>query len=85
MAIVKTDEKEVEVKDGSILRKACEELGVLFPCGGMGVCGGCLVEILEGAENLTEPTDAEKDMFLESNQRLACQCKIMRGTVKITF
>ena len=85
MAILKTENKEIQLKDGSLIRNACEELGVPFPCNGMGVCGGCIIEILEGAENLTEPTEAEKEMFLGKNQRLACQCKIKKGTVKIAF
>lgn len=51
-----------------------------------GVCGTCTINVLEGAENLSEKTDQEKDSLImfgaKDNQRLACQCKV-KGDVKI--
>ena len=65
----------------------CQRVGsrMVFGCGA-GVCGTCLMNVLEGKDNLSKPTDQEKDslkMFnAKPNQRLACQCKVM-GDVKI--
>lgn len=78
--------EEVEVKDGSPIAQACEEAGVPFACT-EGVCGTCVIEIKEGFQNLSSPTREEED-FLGANpsrERLACQCKLKHGDVKITF
>ena len=48
-------------------------------CGGIGICGRCRVEVLQGSENLTPPTRFEK----ESEQRLACQA-VVRGDCTVT-
>ena len=82
MAKIKTDEKEVEVADGSAIKSACEELGVLFSCED-GVCGTCLIEVEDGMDNLSICTKKEKNMGIDGNFRLACQCKIKDGEVKI--
>lgn len=84
MAKLKTDDKEVEVQDGGRINEAAQELGVPIGCDA-GVCGVCEIEIVEGAENLSEPTDEEKNMGMTGNKRLACQCKIKSGEVKIKF
>lgn len=78
--------EEVELEDNSPIAEVCEEAGVPFACT-EGVCGTCVIEIEEGGENLTPPTQEEED-FLGSGccrERLACQCKIKQGTVKIRF
>ena len=79
--------QEVELKDGSEIGEACESAGVPFACGSAGICGSCMVEVVEGMENLSEMTEAEKAFIGEddSDNRLACQCKILRKTVKIRF
>lgn len=77
---------EVELQDGEAIATACEEAGVPFACT-EGVCGTCVIEIKEGQENLNTPTQEEED-FLGAgtcNERLACQCKINGGCVKISF
>lgn len=79
--------QEFDLEDGSSITEPCEKVGIPFACAGAGICGSCLVEVTEGKENLSEPTQAEKD-FLgedETTKRLACQCKIMQGTVKLKF
>ena len=77
--------KEVELTDGSSIRDICEKEGVPMGCS-EGVCGMCVIEVLEGMENLSDPTAPEKDFFGEiKNERLACQCNIKSGTVKIKF
>ncbi len=77
---------EVELPDGSDIREPCEKQGIPFACS-EGVCGSCIIEVMEGLENLSEPTQAEKDFFGDDveSERLACQCKIKSGTVKIKF
>lgn len=80
-----TDE-EVELPDGSKIAESCEEAGVPFACT-EGVCGTCVVEVLEGHENLSSPTQEEKDFLGDDayNERLACQCTLKQGQVTLTF
>lgn len=88
MAILRFNhsEEEVELPDDSSLAEACEEAGVPFACT-EGVCGTCVIEVKEGMENLSLPTQEEKDFLGEETcgERLACQCKIRQGKVTITF
>ena len=51
---VKTNESK-EVQDGEPIQKASEELGVPFNCTN-GICGTCMIDIVEGEENLSELT-----------------------------
>lgn len=78
--------EEIELPDGAPIAEACEEAGVPFACT-EGVCGTCVIEIKEGKDNLSKPTQEEED-FLGSgpcDERLACQCRIKQGNVRITF
>lgn len=78
--------EEVELDDDSPIAEACEEAGVPFACT-EGVCGTCVIVIKEGRENLSLPTQEENDFLGEGtcDERLACQCKIKKGCVKISF
>ncbi len=77
--------EEAEVEDGEPLHEACEEAGVPFACT-EGVCGTCVIEVVEGMENLSPLTQEEKDFLGEqTKERLACQCKMKSGKVKILF
>lgn len=79
------DGDEVEIADGSEIQQACEEQGVPFACT-EGVCGTCVIEVDEGMDNLSEFTEAEEDFLGElDTERLACQCKINQGCVKVKF
>ena len=78
------DGKEVNVKDNSPIKEACEDLGVPFGCQN-GICGVCTIEIVEGAENLQPLNDREQVMGCNSKKRLACQCKIKKGNIKIKY
>lgn len=80
-----TDE-EVELPDGSKIAEACEEAGVPFACT-EGVCGTCVVEVMEGHDNLSAPTQEEKDFLGDDayQERLACQCTLKKGSVTLTF
>lgn len=78
--------EEVELPNGSSIAEACETAGVPFACS-EGVCGTCVIEILDGADNLSPPTEEETDFLGDDagEERLACQTKILRGTVTVRF
>ncbi len=86
------EEKEVVVAHGSNLReKALQNQvdiytfkGKLMNCGGYGQCGMCVVEIVEGMENLSPRTDFESRKLAKKpdNYRLACQT-IVNGEVSV--
>ncbi len=72
----------VDVNSGASLRETVQNEGwpVAFSCE-EGICGTCVVKIVEGAENLSPMTDVEKTtldtMGMNDGQtRLACQCTI---------
>ncbi|WP_348663978.1 2Fe-2S iron-sulfur cluster-binding protein [Chlamydia vaughanii] len=79
--------QEFDLDDGQDISEPCESAGVPFACT-EGVCGTCVIEVIEGKENLSDFTQEESDFLGDSessNERLACQCKIKGGCVKITF
>jgi len=83
--IIFEDGNEVEVNDGSSIQEACEAEGVPFACT-EGVCGTCVIEVTEGMENLSEFNEAEEDFLGElDTERLACQCKLKSGYIKVKF
>ena len=55
-------------------------------CHGLGLCGTCVVEILEGMENLSPRTKAERKKLkgLPESFRLSCQCKVLGDVTVIT-
>jgi len=79
--------ESVDLPDGSPIAEACEDAGLPFACSG-GLCGTCIVKVIDGAENLSEPTSAEIDFLGPEGikeERMACQCQIMKDTVTIAF
>jgi len=84
MAKVTVGSSSAEVKDGDSIQKVAEGLGIPFSCKD-GVCGSCMCNVLSGKENLSPVNQKEKDYGLDENgkKRLACQCKIKSGEVKI--
>ena len=90
MAILqlKKDDREFKVENETplveILRD--EMVSIEFSCED-GICGTCECIVLEGAENLSDPTDREKNMLYldgeHKNHRLSCQSKIMQGKVVV--
>lgn len=83
--IIEDTSEEFDLPENSSISEACEQAGVPFACT-EGVCGTCVVEVTEGMENLSEFNDAEADFLGElDNERLACQCKIKSGNVKVKF
>lgn len=77
--------EEKDLADDSPIQEICEEAGVPFACT-EGVCGTCVIEVVKGSEHLTEFTQEEMDFLGETDrERLACQCKIKGGCVKIKY
>lgn len=75
-----------EVADDTLLEEPCREAGVPIVCN-EGYCGTCIVQV-DSNENLSAPTEAELNFLGEEGikkERMACQCRIMKGQVKITF
>jgi ferredoxin len=80
--------EEVQAEEGAELKDITREKGwpIAYGCED-GACGTCIVEVEEGAENLGEMSDMEKQtlevmMMNDGQHRLACQCKV-KGDVKI--
>lgn len=84
MAVLKTVDNKIDVPDGEAIKEYAEDLGVPFGCK-QGLCGTCKIRVIEGMENLSNLNQEEIDMNLEDDERLACQCKIKKGTVIIDF
>jgi len=68
-----------------VARRAGAPLG--NSCGGIGICARCRVRVVNGAENLDEPTTIERRVSeqrgLAPEERLACQA-IVCGDCEIT-
>lgn len=75
--------RQIEVQSGVVLMDALLDAGVpvASSCAGEAVCGKCLLVVVEGAENLSPPTDDEK--FLRESQtitkpgRISCQARVL--------
>jgi ferredoxin len=77
------EDKLVVAADGANLREKAIQNGIdiytlkgkLMNCGGYGQCGTCIVEIVDGEENLSPRTAFEKRVLRKKPQtyRLACQ------------
>lgn len=67
--------REVELKAGEDLLAGAlrEGVPILTSCGGNARCGSCLVEVVEGAENLNKIKPDERDYLSAPGQRLACR------------
>lgn len=72
----------LNVQLGENLMKALtsRRVPVASSCGGEGICGKCVVNVLAGHGNLSHPNDVElaqqSKLGLGTNTRLACQCHI---------
>ncbi len=84
--------KEIVVAAGVNLRQKAVENGIdlytfkgkLMSCGGYGQCGTCVVNVVDGAENLSPRTDFENRKLKRKPEayRLACQ-SMVNGPVSI--
>lgn len=75
--------KQTEITSGYSLFDYAEELGVQVPtsCRKQGKCKECLVEIVEGMEHISPPS--EKENHLKGNFRLSCCCKVVSDSGSI--
>lgn len=86
------EDKDVKVANGANLRQKAIENGIdiyrwkgkLTNCGGIGQCATCLIEVVEGMDNLSEKTEFEKRRLKRkpATFRLACQA-IVNGPVSV--
>ena len=86
------EDKEIIVATGANLReKALQNQidiytfkGKMMNCGGIGQCGLCKVEIVEGMDNLSPRTDFEHRKLAKkpASYRLACQT-LVNGEVSV--
>ncbi len=78
--------KRVHAQAGATLLDAAIQAGIdlASACGGMGICGQCRVQIIQG--RVSPPNFSELDIFseleLDKGQRLAC-CTEVEGDVKV--
>ncbi|MDJ0577167.1 MAG: 2Fe-2S iron-sulfur cluster-binding protein [Xenococcaceae cyanobacterium MO_234.B1] len=88
---VKEDKEVVTALGANLREKALQNRidiytlkGKLTNCGGYGQCGTCIVEIVEGMENLSPKTDFEKRRLRKKpdTYRLACQT-LVNGAVSV--
>ncbi|MBK1701243.1 2Fe-2S iron-sulfur cluster-binding protein [Thiococcus pfennigii] len=74
--------KTVSVPAGTRVIEVSERIGagILYGCR-EGDCGTCMMQVLEGRDNLTEPSVLEEKVLRENmangHDRLACQAQII--------
>lgn len=85
------ENREVVAADGANLRLQALQnnidiytfKGKMFNCGGYGQCGTCIVEVVEGMENISPRTPVEdKKLQKKPHYRLACQA-LVNGPVSV--
>ncbi|PZO18275.1 MAG: ferredoxin [Leptolyngbya foveolarum] len=86
------EDQEIEAAVGANLRFKAQENNIdiytfmakLTQCGGYGQCGTCVVDIVEGANNLSPRTAVEEKMLRKrpSSCRLACQATV-QGPISV--
>ena len=88
-----TEEDKIVVADkGANLRFKAVENGIdlytfsgkMMNCGGYGQCGTCIVEVLDGMQNLSPRTDSETRRLKKKpdTYRLACQVTV-NGPIEV--
>ena len=74
--------KEFRVKKNTHLKDIVNELGVEFPCGGEGYCGGCKIKLLSGdVKNPEYHKELNYKLGIEGNYRLACISEVCEDIV----
>ena len=72
----------IAVPRGTRIVEVAEKVGASIPFGCKeNDCGDCMVDVLEGAANLSDPSPLEIDLlkqkFAKPNNRLACQAMVL--------
>lgn len=82
--------ESIELDQGVNLSKQLDATTspILFGCR-TGICGTCIVNIIKGEENLSEPSEDELELLEimaedESHPRLACQLEC-RGNISVEY
>ncbi len=86
------EDQKVGCIEGANLRQAALDAGInpykglnnFNNCGGLGQCGTCVVEVLEGAQNLSPRSDVEQVYLSDrpASYRLSCRTSV-NGDVTI--
>ena len=93
ITFVKEDKVAFAAEGANLRFKALENgidlytfMGKMMTCGGYGQCGTCVVEIVEGMENLSPRTEVEDRKLRKKpdNYRLACQALVQGDTSVVT-
>lgn len=78
----------VNIPAGTRIIEVSEKVGsgIIYGCR-EGDCGTCMTRVEDGVENLSEPSALEAKVLKENlagrNDRLACQCQVLGGDVKV--
>jgi uncharacterized 2Fe-2S/4Fe-4S cluster protein (DUF4445 family) len=81
--------KKTHVDMPKTLLDIAREIGIALrsDCGGIGICGKCVIKILKLDGEVSSPTSNELSVLgsdaVEQGYRLACQVKIFRGLVEV--
>src|ERR1035441_5091694 len=72
--------RTTEAAEGATLFDCAEGLGIQVPtsCRKQGKCKECIVEVAEGLEGFSEPTEQER--HLKGSFRLSCQARVALGS-----
>jgi 2Fe-2S ferredoxin len=74
----------LDVAADTTLLDACQDHGLPMEsaCGGFAACNSCRVDVLSGADHLSERQDEELPFLDAPDQRLGCQARV-RGPVTV--
>ena len=77
--------QRIPASAGVSLFTAAEQAGIRVPtsCVTQGKCKECVVEITQGMELLTPPTEFEKHLDVKARFRLSCQCRVAAETGEV--
>jgi ferredoxin len=73
---------EIECQEGEVLLAVLKRHGVVIKtgCGGVASCAECILKIVEGEKNISEPDFTETrligNVFFMTKERLSCQTKV---------
>jgi ferredoxin len=72
----------IQAADGTSLFDCADGIGIPVPtsCRKQGKCKECIVEVTEGLDRLTDPTEQER--HLKGNFRLSCQARVGDGAIR---
>ena len=80
--LIEINDLQIMLQEGSCLVDICHDnpKAIMFRCK-QGICGTCVVDILNGEGNISVPKDSEIKFLhrlghLKKNTRLACQVRV---------